>query len=210
MTRSLLSLCALLVCISTSFAHPVSFTDGKVLQAWIQPKRADIKLNYTLKNNLAVGVSATSIERQKKRYNFTYAQGNVLLKRWNMEQAQANLYTSLGVGGRSGDAGPSIVGYAGVQADYETRRVYTLFAADTLRSKDLAGFTRFKYRFGLSPYLAGYDLVQTWLVTQVDHMPTMDDAWMITPLIRLFYKNYLFEAGSSTEGQVFIQGMIHF
>ncbi len=175
------------------------------------PEWSDLQLNYTLERDYSLGVSTYYREGSDHSATFVVSQFNYLLKRWNELDSQANLYLSLGLGGRIGaedDASPA--GYAAFEADYETRRIYTLFGAETLQSEEDVDFNRLRYRFGVAPYKAPIEHLQTWIIGQVDYMPEMDDELTVTPLLRFFYNNYALEIGSSVEGDVFVAAMIHY
>jgi hypothetical protein len=46
---------------------------------------------------------------------------------------------------------------------------------------------------------------------QVDMMPEMDDSVRVTPMVRLFYTNFVLELGASLdEGTPFVAGAAHF
>ena len=63
----------------------------------------------------------------------------------------------------------------------------------------------------MAPYLAKFDALNTWLVLQLDVMPEMDESTRVTPMVRLFYKNFVLELGASLEkGTPFVAGAAHF
>jgi len=125
--------------------------------------------------------------------------------------SQANVYASVGLGGRHDTKeDDSVAGYAALEADYETRRIYTLFAAESLQSPNDVQFNRLRYRAGFAPYRAPFESLQTWIIGQVDYMPEMDDKVEVTPLLRFFYNNYALEIGSNLNGKLFLGAMAHF
>ena len=65
----------------------------------------------------------------------------------------------------------SFAGYGALEADYETRRIYTLVGAETLQSANGIDFNRLRYRGGFSPYKAPFDALQTWLIARGDTQP---------------------------------------
>ena len=70
--------------------------------------------------------------------SIAYARANLLVKRWNLEAAQANVFAWGGAGSASGNdfGGNVFTGTAGAQADYETRRVYASLKADFYDSSE--------------------------------------------------------------------------
>ena len=59
-------------------------------------------------------------------------------------------------------------------------------------------------RIGIAPYLANYNDLNTWIMFQVDHHPAKHDHFVATPLIRFFYKTYLFEVGYSSNQHIMV------
>ena len=187
-------------------ANPVSFKDGYGIMPTYTPDWSDYKINYSLAKDSAFGASIFYRNGDKHKATFNIMQYNYLFKRWNELDSQANIYGSIGVGTRDSE----VAGYGALEADYETRRIYTLIAAENLQSANAVSFTQIKTRLGFSPYKASFDKLQTWLITEFDYMPEMKDELTVTPLVRLFYNNYAVELGSSLQGKFFLAGMIHF
>ncbi len=191
--------------------NPVSFKDGWGIMPTYSTDWSDLDVNYSFTNRYSLGASAYYREGRDSKATFGIGKFNYLLKRWNELDSQANLYLSAGVGGRHDSKDDdSFAAYGAIEGDYETRRVYTLFGAESLQSPDGVQFNRLRYRAGVAPYLAPFDALQTWIITQVDYMPEMSDKTTVTPLLRFFYNNYAFEAGVSLDGKLFLGGMAHF
>lgn len=204
------ALCSLHFC-SVAWANPVSFKGGYGIMPAYNQDWHDIQLNYSLSNRDAVGIS--SFYREGKNSTATYGIGqyNYLLKRWNELDSQANVNLSIGLGGRhDSQRNEALAGYGALEADYETRTVYTQLAAETLQSESGVHFSRYRARVGVAPYKAAFDALQSWLVIQVDYMPEMDDSTRITPMGRFFYNNVALEAGVSLQGIPFFGGAAHF
>lgn len=205
-------LIALLVS-STEFAMatPVSFKGGWGILPMYNEDWADFQVNYSLSNRYALGLSDYYREGKDSTANFGIGQFNYLLKRWNEMDSQANIYASIGIGGRHDSVhGDALAGYGSIEANYETRRVYTLLAGETLQSGQGVYFNRLRYRAGISPYEAPFEALQSWLVVEFDYMPEMKDETRVTPLVRFFYNNYALEAGVSLDGKPFLAAMAHF
>ena len=196
---------------SISFANPVSFKDGWGLMPTYTPDWSDLDINYSLTNKDAVGVSNFYREGRDSTSDFAVVRYNHLLKRWNELDSQANIYASIGVGGRHDSVhDDSFASFGALEGDYETRRIYTLFAAETLQSPNSVQYNRLRYRAGFSPYKAPIDMLQTWVIGQVDYMPEMNDKVEVTPLLRFFYNNLALEIGSSLNGKIYLGAMAHF
>jgi hypothetical protein len=172
----------------------------------------DVQLNYSVTNRYAVGASSYYRGGKGSTAEFGIGQFNYLVKRWNEFDSQANVNASLGFGGRHDSvAHDAVAAYGALEADYETRRIYSQVSAETLQSDANVQFSRYRVRAGMAPYKAGFEALNTWIVMQVDIMPEMDESVRVTPLVRLFYNNVVLEAGASIdEGTPFVAGAAHF
>ena len=141
---------------------------------------------------------------------FAALQHNWLLKRWNLPEAQANLYFGLGAGAAKQDGesfAPAGLGF--FRADYETRRIYTAFESKLIGSEDVSrGVTSLS--FGVAPYKAEFEELNTWLIVQLEHVSGMEDDLDVIPKIRLFKGPYFLELGCSLDGDPLVNFMIHF
>lgn len=194
-----------------AWANPVSFKGGYGVMPAYNHDWADLQLNYSVTNRYSVGVSGFYRDGKESSSTFGIGQFNYLLKRWNELDSQANVNLSVGFGGRDdSERNGALAGYAALEADYETRRFYSQLSAETLQSEGAVHFDRYRARIGVTPYVAPFDSLQTWLVLQVDEMPQMSEGTRITPLIRLFIDNVALECGVSLEGTPFLGGAAHF
>lgn len=206
---------AIAVCIvfagyTEGLAHPVSFKDGIGVMPSYMSYRRDLELNYSITNRHALGVNAIAIDYKDRQATFVLPQFNYRLYRENEMDSQMNLYLSAGAGTASYESSDSMGTVGAFQFDYETRRIYTLFLAETLHSTSGLNLNRFRYRLGFTPYLADFDDVSTWFIAQIEFTPELDNEITVTPLVRFFLDNYLFEIGSSTRGDLFVAGIFHF
>ncbi len=194
-----------------TWANPVSFKGGYGVMPAYNDDWSDLQVNYSVTNRYSLGISSFYREGKDSTASFGLGQFNYLLRRWNELDSQANVNLSLGLGGRhdSHDDG-ALAGYGALEADYETRRVYTQLSAETLQSEGSVQFNRFRGRIGFTPYVAPFDALQTWVVLQVDEMPEMHESSRVTPLLRFFYNNFVLEVGASIEGTPFVAGAAHF
>lgn len=200
---------------TTVLAHPVTFKGGYALTTELTEKRQAVELGYTFtqKDSLAlslIGLDAR-VDGEDETLRFILPRFNTRLYRKNSLESQTNLYLSLGLGAVEQENRFDLATVLSAQADYETRRVYTLLSGETLQSEGNRDFYKARYRFGVAPYVANYEQVHTWLIGQVEYSTAEDkERWSVTPLVRLFYKTYLLEFGVSTRGKFFITGMLHF
>jgi len=203
---------ASLMTVTSALANPVSFKGGYGVMPAYNKDWFDVQLNYSLTNRYAIGASSFYREGKDSTAEFGIAQFNYLMKRWNELDSQANVNASVGFGGRHDSVKDgAVAAYAALEADYETRRLYSQVSAETLQSDDAVQFNRFRGRLGVAPYKADFDELNAWVVMQVDIMPEMDDAVRVTPMLRLFYDNFVIEAGASLdEATPFVAGAAHF
>src|SRR5262249_39923034 len=125
-----------------------------------------------------------------------------LVQRWNLEDAQANVWLFGGIGAiRGNDFSEEKFAYApGVQVDYETPRVYLAATARLYRAQDL-NHAFSSARAGFSFYAVDYDEVQPWLVLEVRRMRGLSDKTEVTPMLRLIHNRYFVELGVNNSSQ---------
>ncbi len=206
----------ILLTLNQAFAHPVTFKGGLAVTSIHRPKMTMSQVNYTVHRNVAVATSYVRMENPAGDLNMPALHANILLKRWNALGSQGNLYGLIGAGintpSLSSTWTDELRGFVGVQADYETQKIYT--AANVIGFPSLNDMNDLpymaRYRFGIAPYIAKYDEFQIWVVGQVEYMPTMQDTPIVTPMLRYFYRTVLWETGVSLDGTYWFQMMAHF
>ena len=212
-------LLSILLTLSQAVAHPVTFKDGIAVTSIHRPKMTMSQINYTIHRNVAVATSYVRMENPTGYLSMPVLHANILMKRWNAIGSQANIYGMIGAGVNTTsmkstvwDFTDELRGFVGVQADYETQKIYT--AANVISFPSVNDTTdipyMMRYRFGIAPYIANYDEFQIWVVGQVEYMPTIDDTIMLTPMLRYFYRTVLWETGVSLDGKYWFQMMAHF
>jgi hypothetical protein len=95
-------------------------------------------------------------------------------------------------------------------ADYESRRWFFSYEPRFVWDGDIEKSVWQRARIGIAPYLANYNQLNTWLMFQVDHHPAKHDHFVATPLIRFFYKTYLFEIGYQSDHHVMVNWTLQF
>ena len=93
--------------------------------------------------------------------------------------------------------------------DWESRVHYTMFKAKKFIYN---GESRHNFiaRYGFAPFVAGMNELQSWLILQAMYVEDQSKEVIITPMLRFFYKNVLWEIGSSTRGQSYLTLMVHY
>lgn len=183
-------------------AAPMGFKDSVMAMGDFGPNWREAYANYALTPRDAIGVSATwmrsddrTLVREVDEVSYTR-----LLRRWNRPHAQANLWFMGGVGTLRRDGQSRTMLTPGVQADYETTRLY-LSASHRLYRAQGVNHDFSALRAGFSFYEAAYDATQPWLILEARRMHGLTQQTEITPMLRLINKRYFIEAGFNTERQ---------
>ena len=126
---------------------------------------------------------------------------NILMKRWNKELSQANVYwkTGLGIAQKVGE--PSQPGgFVAVTTDWETQRNYFSYSFRYTRAGDFLKKIEHHARVGAAPYVGEYGDLHTWVMLGfVYEEDPYADAY-VHPLIRFFKGAHLLEVGYSDRG----------
>lgn len=194
---------------ATAAAHPVAFEGAWQLMLGSTDSVQNLELYHSYTPKAALGFHAMRFDGPRDDL-FAGMQHNWLLKRWNLPDAQANVYFGAGAGlaKEEGDAwSPAGLGF--FRADYETRRVYTAFESKFIGSEDVSRAVT-SASFGVAPYLAEFDQLNTWLIVRFEHVSGMDRDLSVIPKIRLFKDNYFLEVGCSLRGEPLVNFMVHF
>lgn len=194
---------------ATATAHPVAFEGAQQLMFGYSGDVQNFEFYSSYSARVAWGVHAMRFEGDEDEI-FTGLQHNWLLKRWNLPSAQANIYSGLGAGfaGVVGDRAVS-AGLGFFRADYETRKIYTAFDAKWVESSDVSRGV-FSTSFGVAPYEAEFDQLNTWLIIQAEHVSGMEEELEIIPKVRFFKGPYFLELGSTLSGKPIVTFMVHF
>lgn len=190
-------------------AHPVAYEGARQFITGVSGKSANLEFYQSYTARTAWGLHAMAFERDEDD-GFVALQHNWLLERWNLSDAQANIYAGVGAGAakREGEsAGPAAVGY--FRADYETRRIYTAIDVKAMASEPFQRVVA-GAEAGFAPYLARFDQLNTWFIVQVKHVSGMEDDYDIIPKVRFFKDNIFLELGASHRGELVASFMIHF
>lgn len=208
--QQLLLMCSLLICSVNTIAGPMGFKDSVMGMGDFNNNWREAFVNYAITARDAVGVSATymrSDDKTKSRTleELTYTR---LLSRWNMPNAQANLWFVGGIGALQGHDNllstkqsiNNVMASPGVQFDFETTRLYLAATHRLYRAEDINhDFTSF--RAGFSFYETDYDKTQPWFVLEARNMNGLSDNIEVTPMLRLINKNFFVEAGINNSRQ---------
>jgi hypothetical protein len=189
-------------------AHPVIYKDGWVYQGSFMPKMADISVSYTFNPRYAITMNSNRFEELDNYQDYTLGL-NVLVKRWLNQDSQGNVYLGAHLGQFEDFDHRGEAGHAFFMADWEDREDYFVFKSKRyfFQEKEIQDFM---VRYGVAPYVAGMNELQTWAIVQAYYFEAQSESLLLTPMLRFFYKNVLWEIGSSTTGDSFINLMIHY
>ena len=193
-------------------AHPVSFEGSKGVMGYHSPLLTHFQLNYSFKYWFAVGAHHFEVPNVRPDQFANFASANFLLKRWNGPNYQANIYGVLGVGHsklRQNSEGAMLTK---LQFDIEDRQYYFLTSYSQINSESQTELRDTVVRLGVAPYVGKYDDIHSWIIleyrnNEIGNQSPFDD---VTPFLRVFYKNLLFEFGQSFNGLTRFNYIAHF
>lgn len=193
-------------------AHPVSFAGSYSIMTWNSDEMSEWMFIHSFTAQNAIMARYVRLKTEDGERSFYLPQANFLLKRWNELDSQANVYLSVGHGGEKIKDSFKSTSAIALDADWESRKYYVSFKEDILISHKNPGATIYltKVRAGFAPYLAEFNELNTWFILQAETINKSEETFTLTPLIRLFYKNVLTEAGVSSRGQAQFNFMVHF
>ena len=191
-----------------SFAHPVIYKNGWALSSSNMPDYSNNYIMYSFSNRFAVGVDHWRFTKDDQNNEIGLLKLNHLLWRHNGEDSQANIYLhgGFGIEDQEWDQKQTRGNYLlGVEGDWETRILYTSFKYYQFKDTSVT-----QGRIGFSPAIADFNSLQTWFMVQGMVIDGLDETVMITPMLRFFYQNVLWEVGSSTRGDWMLNLMVHY
>lgn len=189
-------------------ARPVSYPGGYTAMFTNDGDANAVHLHYSPSAKYSLGYR---FEHQRDEdYELHAMQGNVLLKRWNNPDSQANFYLKSGLGFADGSDGDSLAGFTGIAADWEDRRFFTSYENRVVEAGDVDSFFMQQARVGVAPYIGDYGDLHTWLMVQVHHRPEAEDAVTVMPLVRFFKGVHLAEVGMNNQGKVLFNYVIRY
>lgn len=179
-----------------AFAKPISYVGGTMVMQENDETGSTLQLDYTVTPKYAVGLYAKQ-DQGGKDFFTVGPQLNYLVKRWNFEHGQGNIFSMTGGGTSRYEGKENASAWTTILADYETRRVFYSYEARLMYVDTIEKSTWQRARVGFAPYLANYEDLNSWLMLQVDYHPKKNHSTVVTPLLRFFYKTNLIEVGVS-------------
>lgn len=183
---------------------PMGFKGSWMAMGDFSPNWQELFVNYAVTPRDALGASTVLMRSddqalRRQLVDLTYTR---LAKRWNMPDAQANVWLMGGVGSVTGNdfANSKTMLSPGVSVDYETTRLYASASARLYRAQNI-NHDFVSARLGFSFYEVDYDQTQPWLIVEARRMNGLSDRMELTPMLRLIHNRYFVELGLSNSSQ---------
>lgn len=199
-------------------ARPISWPGGLMVMVMHDDQMTGAMALYTVDRTLAFGLTGEA-RRPEGRANGDWQFGglivNHLVQRWNMPDAQANLYLSgtFGLARGEDEEGRDLSepgGSLGLIADIEDRRFLAAYEARYFHATGIESAFSQHLRLGVAPYIGDYGDLHTWVIVQAHHMPEEPDPLTTALILRLFKGNTLGEIGLDDEGDVIFNLTLQF
>jgi hypothetical protein len=196
-------------------AKPIAYADGTTVMAeYGAGTMQELQIFYAPRFDYSVGAGHVDYfsDEDGTREHVNYARLNWLAHRWNLDDAQANIFVWGGAGSATGNRfdGARFAGNAGVQIDYETRRAYASLKSDLQRSSEFSDRVD-TLQLGLAPYKHDYGGLATWFVFQARHYTGgLHSGIETAALLRLLKGGAWIEAGVTNAGKVQAMAMFNF
>lgn len=196
----------------SAFGHPTSYKDAIGVMSYNTPQMNEILLTYSLSPKFAV---ATTYLRDSKS-EFYIPRLNFLVKRWNNEDSQGNIYFSGGAGVEKFNSQTHSAKLGELVMDWESRKYYVYLdhiyiQRENEENSDLAekDYNHTKFRLGTAPFLADYEDLNVWYILQAEKHRN-DKQIEMTQFLRFYMRNVLWEVGAGFNGGWAFNYMIHF
>lgn len=211
---AILTLTASALLTAPSQAGPISYEGGWMFSTENQPESINWQLFYSLKPWFSFGADYSYDNMEGPGFdakNYGLLRGNFLLKRWNEMESQGNIYIVAGAGGVRSEDTTAGAWLGGIEADWESRKLYTSAKAQFLDSNKFEGSQMYQARVGMAPYLTKFENLHTWVILQVQYYPdAFKEKVNVSPMMRFYIDNVLWELGVSARGTWSFNTMVHF
>jgi hypothetical protein len=190
-------------------AKPLSYVGGTMVMQENDETGYSISIDYTFNPRFALAVYS-KYEINQNEFWMAGPQLNTLIKRWNLPDGQGNIFNMTGAGMARQGSRNEPAAWTTMMADYETRRVFISYEARFMYARDIEKSVWQRAYAGFAPYLANYDQLNTWALIRIDHHPAKNDHFVVTPVIRFFYKTIWLEVGYSSNNHVMVNWTVQF
>ncbi len=199
------ALIGLLATASPAHAAPMGFKNSWMFMGDFSKTYQEFSFNYATTANDAIGFSASAMQTDdySKRQQNAEVVYTRKVARWNLPNAQANIWFIGGLGSTTGSSfeGSKAMASPGLQIDYETTRFYSMASARVYAAQGATSNIT-TARLGASFYEVDYDQPQPWLVIEARRMTFVSNQYEFTPMLRVIHNRYFVEAGANLSGQL--------
>jgi len=224
--------------LSPAFGRPVLYPHSTtVMLEYCDEVMTEAQLLYSPSSRWSIGVGHLDLKDTGPDHDheINFGRLNLLLKRWNLESAQANIFVWGGAGQSSVTIAPSTTPIpdehnhggpppepgkpqtftetawnSGGQVDFETRRIYLAASSDAHYSPTFLHRTD-RLQFGVAPYEHEVGKLATWIVVSASHYAgDIEENTQVAVLLRLFRKHTWMEVGATTDGKPQARFMLTF
>lgn len=204
-TLKLLALGALLAFgFQSTEARPVPFTGAWSFMVEHDEASTMWVAAHAVHRNWAPGAAVMRFRQPHDGSVYAYfADINHLAFRRNAPHYQANVFLIGGLGFADSPDRDAVALHLALKADIEDRRRYLAFRYTWVGASGVLYREKWVGRVGWAPYEAGFNDLNTWLILQLEYETRGKEEWVVRPLVRFFYRNYLAEFGSSLDGDLF-------
>ena len=187
-------------------AAPMGFEGSVMTMGDFNQNWREAGFNYAITSRDALGLTHLEFrsddykdKREVDTLNYTR-----LLSRWNLTDAQSNLWLFMGIGEIRGSVDNQsidrkFIASPGFQFDYETTRIYFATTHKLYRASNLNHDTT-SIRAGFSFYEADYDQTQPWFILETKYTNQISDKIEVTPMLRLINNCLLYTSPSPRDG----------
>jgi hypothetical protein len=182
---------------------PLSYVGGTMVMQENDETGYTLSIDYTFDPHFALSIYS-KYEINGNDFWMAGPQLNTLIKRWNLPDGQGNIFSMTGAGMARQGSNNQPAAWAALLADYETRRWFLSYEPRLTYAGDIEKSFWQRVHAGFAPYLANYDELNTWLLIRVDHHPAKNDHFVVTPVLRFFYKTIWLELGYSSNNHVMV------
>ena len=196
-------------------AKPIAFANGTTVMAeYGAGTMEEVQIFYAPRHFYSVGGGYLALRSDIDggSRDIRYARLNYLVKRWNREASQANVFAWGGLGSANASQATDsrFAWTAGMQLDYETRRVYGSVKSELYESSYFSQRID-TLQLALAPYEHDYDGAATWVVVQGRrYTGEIFEGTEVAFLLRVFKGPVWIEAGATTDGKLQAMFMINF
>lgn len=203
----------------STVAHgkPIAYAQGTTFMIeYGSDLMQESQLFYAPKYFYSYGGGLLRMEARDRGFDreIAYLRGNWLARRWNLPAAQGNVFLFGGVGQARGSDFPGTrTAYnAGLQADYETRRIYVAAKHDWHGARSAFSEQMTTVQAGIAPYEHDWDVAAIWFLLQARtyRKGMLDDQVQTAALIRWFKGNTWIEGGITDDGRLQTMLMFNF